>query len=271
MKYIITKTDSFINQLNSDGGGDINFQCTQIYTLFDLTCFAISEPLFDTVYPLLPVGYEEITKEEASIGAQHFGEIKDTVKAFVDNPDWDYTSAMPDAEKVNKVMTDEMKANVVSFMYRFAKEIIENEYNFRFKTLRNSTEMELASWDIQLSEAKEWLEFNGGDDHVTPFLDYLSSERGINKTVLSNKIISNNELWRDKLSTELVKSQVLLNKFKSANTIKDINVLYEDYFGIMMPTPQAQELGRANEDGDRITSDGLIDLNNPYLWQKLNF
>jgi hypothetical protein len=156
-------------------------------------------------------------------------------------------------------------------MYRFAKEIIENEYNFRFKTLRNSTEMELASWDIQLSEAKEWLEFNGGDDHVTPFLDYLSSERGINKTVLSNKIISNNELWRDKLSTELVKSQVLLNKFKSANTIKDINVLYEDYFGIMMPTPQAQELGRANEDGDRITSDGLIDLNNPYLGQKLNF
>jgi hypothetical protein len=270
MKYIITKTDAFINSI-SDGGGDNNFACTQIYTLFDLTCFAISEPLFDTLYPLLPVGFEEVTRDEAAIGAQHFGEIKDTVKAFVDNPDWDYTSAMPDAEKINKEMTAAMKDNVRMFMYRFAKEIIENEYNYRFKNIRNATEMEHASWEVQLHEANEWLTYGEDVTHITPFLDYLALERGINKTELSDKIITKNEAWKDRLSSELVKSQILLGKFKDALTIKDMNVLYEDYFGIMMPTLQAQELNRANADGDRITPDGLIDLNNPYMGQKLNF
>ena len=38
--------------------------------------------------------------------------------------------------------------------------------------------------------------------------------------------------------------QKLKKQFKNSTSIKDINTLYEDYLGVMMPTAQAVEMGR---------------------------
>jgi len=275
MKYIITKTDPLLPYVGMNDGTPL-MDCRQVYTLFDISCFAISEPLFDTIYPLIPAGYEEVEETVALQGAQHFSEIREEIKVFVDNPNWDYTEALPDAETQKIPFSDEMKANVLVFMKTFAKEIIETEYNFRFKNIRNSTELEQASWDIQKHEAKEWLTYGEDENHITPFLDYLATEHNRDKTELSNSIIENSEYWNDKLSNNLVKSQKVLKKFSKCVSIWDMNILYEDYFGIMMPNDQSHSIGRSDENGIRYVYDENNEIiaqeqNNPRFGNKFNF
>jgi hypothetical protein len=178
-------------------------------------------------------------------------------------------------EKVQIQMTEVFRGYVMDFMYRFAKELIDDEYNYRFKILKKTSDLESASWDIQKSEAKEWLQYRGADGHKTPLLDYLSAEHGIDKTELANKILAKADEWVDTFSQMLVDSQKLIKEFKNAGTIKNMNILYEKYFGIMMPISQAQELGLADDFGDRIfineTGEKMYEVVNPYLGHKFNF
>lgn len=277
MKYIITKTSALEKYFGmGEIEQDVNMYCRDLYTLFDLSCVQISEPLFDTVYPLIPAGYEEVTADEARYGSLFFSEVRDVIKVYAEDGRAETEDPAGLQAKVELPMTDEIRTHIRNFMYRFAKEIIETEYNYRFKNLRNTTELEQASWEIQKHEAKEWLTYGGSDGHVTPFLDYLATERGEDKTDLANKILVKSEEYADKLSTELVKYQLLLKEFKNALTVWDINILYEKYFGIMMPAYQSAAMGLQDEYGIRIFTDpetGEVrqDDVNPFFGNKLNF
>jgi hypothetical protein len=44
--------------------------------------------------------------------------------------------------------------------------------------------------------------------------------------------------------------QKIKKLFESATSIRDINILYEDYFGVLMPSTQAIELGRTVSETD---------------------
>lgn len=274
MKYIITKTEPFKKYFGM-GMEDPTLYCRELYTLFDIACIEISEPLFDTLYPLIPAGYEEISQNEALFGSNFFSEIRDKVKVINQSSPMADTMALPETEKVQIDMTGEIREYVVSFMYRFAKELIEDEYNYRYKMLRKTSDLEAASWEIQKAEAKEWLEFSGADGHVTPFLDYMAVEHGIDKTDLANKILTKAEEWNDSLSKMLVDCQKIIKQFKAVTNVKEMNILYEKYFGIMMPISQAQEMGLADEFGDRIFTDESgetkYEVVNPYLGHKFNF
>ena len=81
----------------------------------------------------------------------------------------------------------------------------------------------------------------------------MATERGEDKTVLSNKILTKAEAYQDKLSTMLVSMQKLKKQFENSTSIEGINILYEDYLSVMMPTSQAIELGRtlSNSDWER--------------------
>lgn len=274
MKYIITKTEPFRHYFGM-GVEDESLYCRDLYSMFDISCIEIAEPLFDTIYPLIPAGYEEITQNEALFGSTFFGEIRDKVKIINPNSPMADTMALPETEKVQIEVTEEMRTNIMAFMYRFAKELIEDEYNYRFRMLRKASDLEVASWEIQKAEAKEWLEFQGADGHVTKFLDYLALEHETDKTTLANKILEKAAAWEDKLANMLVESQKLIKQFKTAQDIKQLNILYEKYFGVMMPISQAQELGLCDQYGNRIfvdeTGETKYEVVNPYLGHKFNF
>ena len=67
---------------------------------------------------------------------------------------------------------------------------------------------------------------------------------------LSNKILEKAEAWEDKLSTMLVEYQTLVKKFEDCTTVWDLNILYEDYIGILLPQKQAIEMGRTISETD---------------------
>jgi len=247
MKYLIIKTSLLDPSafLSAEASGDERFIYEEIFTLLNFSCIRITEELFSIYKQIWNGKYIEVESSIAEKGSIHFSEVRDFGKELITGG-----STGPYATKVEIKMTPELKEKVVSFMKLFAKEVIEDEYTKRYFALKNTSDLESASWEIQKHEAREWLTYQGSDDHKTPFLDYLSLEREIDKTDLANKILKKSELYEDTLSTLLVEMQKLLKQFKNATSIWDLNILYEDHFNIMMPQTQAITLGRTVSETD---------------------
>ena len=246
---------------------DDRFVFKELYDLLNVSCIEISTQMYSIHSKSWNGKYIEISEDTAKLGSSLFSEVRDTAKlweisgleapgltgneraeVFEQYPEVTAQKVPTDMNEVRGTMT--IKEHVLVFMKAFAKEIIEEEYQSRFLALRDTCELESASWEIQKHEAREWLTNAGLNGSVTPFLDYLATERGEDKTVLSNKILAKAEGYQDKLSTMLVAMQKLKKQFKNTTTITDINTLYEDYLGVIMPTTQAIEMGRTLSNTD---------------------
>ena len=262
MKYLIIKQSLLDPQLfMEENAYDDRFVFKELYDLLNVSCIKVSSQMYSIHSKVWNGKYIEISEDTATLGSTLFSEVRDTAKLWEisgldgpgltgnENPEVFEQYPEATAEKVPVSMdevrgTMTVKEHVLVFMKAFAKEIIEEEYQYRFLALRDTCELESASWEIQKHEAREWLTNAGLNGSVTPFLDYLATERGEDKTVLSNKILTKAEGYQDKLSTMLVAMQKLKKQFKNTTSIKDINTLYEDYLGVIMPTSQAIEMGR---------------------------
>ena len=268
MKYLIIKQSLLDPQLfMEENAYDDRFVYKELYDLHNISCIQVSAEMYGIHSKLWNGKYIEIEKDTAELGSTLFSEVRDTAKLWeisglegpglTGNERQEVIDQYPEAtaQKVpidmnSTVGSMTVKEHVLTFMKAFAKEIIEDEFQKRFIAMRNTCELESASWEIQKHEAREWLTNNGANGSVTPFLDYLATERGEDKTVLANKILQKAETYQDKLSTMLVAMQKLKKQFKNTTTIKDINTLYEDYLGVMMPTAQAVEMGRTLSNDD---------------------
>ena len=262
MKYLIIKQSLLDPQLfMEENAYDDRFVFKELYDLLNVSCIKVSSQMYSIHSKVWNGKYIEISEDTATLGSTLFSEVRDTAKLWEisgldgpgltgnENPEVFEQYPEATAEKVPVSMNEvrgtmTIKEHVLVFMKAFAKEIIEEEYQYRFLALRDTCELESASWEIQKHEAREWLTNAGLNGSVTPFLDYLATERGEDKTVLSNKILTKAEGYQDKLSTMLVAMQKLKKQFKNTTSITDINTLYEDYLGVMMPTTQAIEMGR---------------------------
>jgi len=247
MRYLIInereiKQEHFVNIAQTM---DARLHYNEVFSLMHFSCVEVSEEIFQVIYKEWQTKYKEVTREQAINGSNFFSEVRPygKVLATTTQQGFAYTPANPGL-KIQVEITDEIRKQIVDFMCIFAKEIIEDEYNTRFRVLKDTSDLEQASWEIQKHEAREWLTYRGADGHRTPFLDYIAAERELDRDFLSNKILEKSEEYEDKLSTMLVEYQKLLKKFESCETVWDLNILYEDYLGIIMPTSQAIELGR---------------------------
>ena len=247
MRYLIVN-EFDIDQdklMSSSQTGDDKLHIVEIFSLMHFMCIECSETIFQIISKQWNKKYKEVTEKQAKNGSAFFSEVRPYGKVLqtTNGEPSAYTPA-GGTVKVKVTLTDDIKKEIVDFMRIFAFEIIQDEFDTRYKVLRDTTDLEAASWEIQKHEAREWLTYQGKDNHITPFLDYISEERGIEKTILSEKIIEKSEEYQDRLSTMLVDYKKICKKFEQAQTIWDLNILYEDYLGIIMPTSQAIDLGR---------------------------
>lgn len=237
-RYLIVRHNLIDGFLHGNPGGDFNMTCQEMYSLMNMSCVKLSEGLYQTLKQAwTQEEIIEIDAETAYYGTTFFSEIRNVAKLWEAKTSW-Y------GEKVPTEITPLIIGYILTVMKIFATEIVENEFERRFLTMRGASLIETESWYLQLAEAKEWLTQQGQNGSTTPFLDYLSSNRNIDKTVLSNKILKKAETYQDKLATLLVEMQVILDKFKKCASVWDINILYEDYFGIAMPISMAISLER---------------------------
>ena len=237
-RYLILRHNLVDGMLHGVPGGDYNMTCQEMYSLMNVTCVKLSEGLYQTLRQgWVQETIIEIDADTAFYGTTFFSEIRPVAKIWEAKTSW-Y------GEKTPTQITPEIVGYILKVMKAFATNIVESEYERRYLTLRNASMLETASWEIQKAEAKEWLVFQGADNHVTPFLDYLATQRSMDKTVLANKILTNAESHQDALSRLLVEMQTLVKKFNNCDSVWDINILYEDCLGIALPVKQAIDLGR---------------------------
>ena len=76
------------------------------------------------------------------------------------------------------------------------------------------------------------------------FRSSLAASKEISLDEMVDKVISARTNFKSKITELLTRMSEIKAKFKYAPTIRDLNRLYEDYFGIAMPETQAQEEGR---------------------------
>lgn len=248
-RYLILKQSLIDGMLHGVAGGDYNMTCQELYSLMNFSCVKLSEGLYQTLRQnWWNEEIIELDAETATNGTQFFSEIRPIAKVWEAKTIW-Y------GEKIPTEITPAIVEQILTVMKTFAVKAIESEYERRYYTMRNASDLEAMSWNIQVAEAKEWITYNGADGHETPLLDYMATARSLDKTELANKIIEKSEQFQDRMSRMLVEMKELTSKFKGCTTVKAINILYEDYFGIAMPIKQAVELGRtvSEEDHNRKT------------------
>ena len=138
-------------------------------------------------------------------------------------------------------MDDERRTAVINAMRYVAKAVIEEEFDKKFMELDTNSQMESLSFELQYEEA---LAYNANEDADVPLLTALAEAREISVAEMAQKIISGRKVFKEKITNLLRQMTWLKAKFKNASTIRDLNRLYEDYFGVAMPETQAREEGR---------------------------
>jgi hypothetical protein len=234
MRYLIMRHSLINDYLHGVGHGDDRLTCTDVYSIYDIACVKISSTLYNTYRPQWHGKAIEIDEETAKYGAAFFSEIRPVAKLWEASQDH-YAGIKKPVE-----ITPEIVKMVLTFMHAFAKMIVEAEYDRRFHEMIDTSEVERESWHIQKLEAKEFLK----DPNLpTPFIDYIAESHGWTKMDLVKKIAHKAEQHHLQIATMLVDMQKVLKQFKNCSTIWDMNILYENYLGVMMPTNQAIELG----------------------------
>lgn len=243
-KYFICKHNLVQPYIGGNTSGDVNLTCIEMYSLMNVICCKMSLPLWNSLRPLW-YGEKiiELDKETAYWGTTLFSEIRPVAKV------WEARATFY-GEKIPTEVTPLMKDRILTVMKSFAYNLIEDEFDRRYLAMRDASDLEAASWEIQKAEAKEWLEMQGQNGSITPFLDYLAAERNVDKTELSNKILQKAQEYQDQLSILITNMQILIKKFEKTISVWDMNILYEDYFGVGMPVKQAIELGRVVSETD---------------------
>jgi len=144
-------------------------------------------------------------------------------------------------EKMIIVMDDERRNAVMNAMRYVAKAVIEEEYDKKFMELDTNSQMESLSFELQYEEAIAYMKDNNAE---VPLLTALANAREISVQEMVHKTINGRKAFKQSITDLLAKMTWLKGQFKNAATIRDLNRLYEDYFGIAMPETQAQEEGR---------------------------
>ena len=193
--------------------------------------------------------YVEFTEEELGAGQKFSHEIRGYHK--------DYVGEMKDDgkivyEKKRLPMTEKKIANALSYMKKISILVIEREFELRFKNFKNCHDVEQESWAYQVPEAKALLK---NPEAETPFLNILAITRGMPKEVLAKKVIEKHNKYVLDYASLLGKYHAIRSQFKNCDNMWDMNILYEDYLHIGMPSAQGIAMGRMDEDQTRLNGE----------------
>ena len=124
-----------------------------------------------------------------------------------------------------------------------AKLIIEDEYDRKFLSLKaEDSKLEQFFWDKQVQEANNL----SGE---TPILNSIATAKDTTAAKVAESVIAGKKTFDEKALALYDAMVALKQKFTNCATIRELNVLWEDYLGVPMPQQQAIELGNTEEDG----------------------
>ena len=148
--------------------------------------------------------------------------------------------------KTKIVLPQERIDAAITFMKLSAKLIIEDEYDRKFLSLKaEDSKLEQYFWNAQVTEANNL-------EGETPILNSIATAKGIAVSDVAASVLAGNKAFNEKALALYDAMVALKQKFTDCATIKELNVLWENYLGVPMPEAQAIELGNTDDDGGAL-------------------
>jgi hypothetical protein len=216
-----------------------------IFNQYGVTVFSIDKEWVRDLNKLSG-SYEEVSEDIGKWGVKHFGEVRAVVKVTDDDPlseDEEYAlEQLPDGRTKVELPQERYDA-AIAFMKIAAKLIIEDEYDRKFLTLKaEESKLEQYLWNTQITEANNL-------EGETPLLNSIATAKGIKVSEVATSVLAGNKTFNEKVQALYDAMLALKQKFKSCATIRELNVLWQEYMGVPMPYTQMVEEGLVNEDG----------------------
>ena len=213
-------------------------------SILNWTAYSIEDIDLELMKLTIP-RFVEIDKDIIIFGFKNWGDPRTEIKVYATSIEQDnefedidilsYVSKEEELTPLSKVkipMTEKRTDAVISLMKTIAKLVIEDEYDVRYDNLiAKTSKLERESWQYQLNDSI--------------FSDNLASIKGLNTEDFSAAVSLKNKEYTDELKRLYIECQQLKQQFYNCSTIKELNILFEDYFNVPMHEDQAIEIGRA--------------------------
>lgn len=203
--------------------------------------------------------FVEMDKEMAIFGMRSIGDIRSTIKVPADElkteADFDnlsYADMSPTDAKAPIPVTQKRYDTILRTMKFLAKLIIEQTYEQRFLALDEGvTALEKKTWEYQNDDV------DNNNDYI---LRELAEAKGSSTSDLKTKIKEKRSAYDRNVKALYIASAGLKKKFSDCTSIRQINRLYENNFGIPMPEAQAKEENKftANPNGSGYIREEVV-------------
>ena len=223
---------------------DIIDTVDRLWSMYGVTVFSVEERWTRDVLKLTR-SYEEITEDIGRWGTKHFAEIRAIVKVTDEDPlsDEELYAVSQSGPKTAIELPQTRIDAAIEFMKLSAKLIIEDEYDRKFLSLKaEDSKLEQYFWGAQVTEANNL-------EGETPILNSIATAKSIAVSDVAASVLAGNKAFNEKALALYDAMVALKQKFTDCATIKELNVLWEDYLGVPMPQQQAIDLGNTEEDG----------------------
>ena len=226
---------------------DIIDTVDRLWSMYGVTVFSVEEKWTRDVLKLTR-SYEEITEDIGRWGTKHFAEIRAIVKVTDEDPlsDDELYAVSQSGPKTAIELPQTRIDAAIEFMKLSAKLIIEDEYDRKFLSLKaEDSKLEQYFWGAQVTEANNL-------EGETPILNSIATAKNIAVSDVAASVLAGNKAFNEKALALYDAMVALKQKFTDCATIKELNVLWEDYLGVPMPESQAIELGNTDDEGGAL-------------------
>ena len=227
-----------------------------IGTYLGLEAYHLSDEYFKTIPQ--HITYLRYDSKSGIMGDKYWGEIRFQRSAYGVNEEG---TTNKDKETIDDTIYSDY---VIPYMKDVITLAIQEEFEHRHNVLLTKfSTLEEATWVDQICEATAYIADNSFE---TKLIHSLAEVRDLTTLEFATKIVDKQTEFKTKLYDLAVAEQKMIHVVTGCTTVRDLNVVLEDYFSIAMSNAQCLEYGRCttNEETGNIERKETFDYSGGY-------
>ena len=227
-----------------------------IGTYLGLEAYHLADEYFKTIPQ--HITYLRYDSKSGIMGDKYWGEIRFQRSAYGVNEEG---TTNKDKETIEDTIYSDY---VIPYMKDVITLAIQEEFEHRHNILLTKfSTLEEATWVDQICEATAYIADNSFE---TKLIHSLAEVRDLTTLEFATKIVDKQTEFKTKLYDLAVAEQKMIHVVTGCSTVRDLNVVLEDYFSIAMSNAQCLEYGRCttNEETGNIERKETFDYSGGY-------
>ena len=227
-----------------------------IGTYLGLEAYHLADEYFNTIPQ--HITYLRYDSKSGIMGDKYWGEIRFQRSAYGVNEEG---TTNKDKETIEDTIFSDY---VIPYMKDVITLAIQEEFEHRHNVLLTKfSTLEEATWVDQICEATAYIADNSFE---TILIHSLAEVRDLTTLEFATKIVDKQNEFKTKLYDLAVAEQKMIQIVTGCTSVRDLNVVLEDYFSIAMSNAQCLEYGRCttNEETGNIERKETFDYSGGY-------